>query len=124
MIKLSLSRLTAAAGGLALSLAAAAGVASAQPEFEPMINTTCTYDQAMAAVHAENPMAAQYLDSSPPNLEFLRVFVGSSPDQRRIDQPGAEQPGCSGSLSSYPADVCQLPKLLNGQGFRHAVAGQ
>jgi hemophore-related protein len=83
MIKLSLTGLTAAVGGLAVSLAAAAGVASAQPEFEPMINTTCTYDQAMAAVHAENPMAAQYLDSSPPNLEFLRVFISSSPDQRR-----------------------------------------
>jgi hemophore-related protein len=83
MIKLSLTGLTAAVGGLAVSLAAAAGVASAQPEFEPMINTTCTYDQAMAAVHAENPTAAQYLDSSPPNLEFLRVFISSSPDQRR-----------------------------------------
>jgi hemophore-related protein len=97
MIKLSLTGLTAAVGGLAVSLAAGAGIASAQPEFEPMINTTCTYDQAMAAVHAENPMAAQYLDSSPPNLEFLRVFVGSSPDQRRslIDQvrnnPGAAE---------------------------------
>jgi hemophore-related protein len=83
MIKLPLTTLTAAIGGLALSLAAGAGVASAQPDFEPMINTTCTYDQAMAAVHAENPMAAQYLDSSPPNLEFLRVFISSSPDQRR-----------------------------------------
>lgn len=83
MINLSFARLTAVAGGVALSVAAAAGVASAQPNFEPMINTTCTYDQAMAAVHAENPMAAQYLDSSPPNLEFLRVFVASSPDQRR-----------------------------------------
>jgi hemophore-related protein len=83
MVKLPLTRLTVAIGGLALSLASGAGVASAQPDFEPMINTTCTYDQAMAAVHAENPMAAQYLDSSPPNLEFLRVFVGSSPDQRR-----------------------------------------
>ena len=83
MINLSFARLVAAAGGVALSLAAGAGVASAQPNFEPMVNTTCTYDQAMAAIHAENPMAAQYLDSSPPNLEFLRVFIGSSPDQRR-----------------------------------------
>ena len=82
MIKLSLTTLTAAVGGLALSLAAGAGVASAQPNFESMVNTTCTYDQAMAAVHAENPMAAQYLDASPPNLEFLRVFLASSPDQR------------------------------------------
>lgn len=97
MTTLSFARLTAAVSALALSLAAGAGIASAQPEFEPMINTTCTYDQAMAAIHAENPMAAQYLDSSPPNLEFLRVFIGSTPDQRRslIDQvrnnPGAAE---------------------------------
>jgi hemophore-related protein len=92
-----LTRLTAAVGGLALSVTAGAGVASAQPDFGPMVNTTCTYDQAMAAVHAENPMAAQYLDASPPNLEFLRVFLASSPDQRMnlIDQvknnPGAAE---------------------------------
>ncbi|BBX04042.1 hemophore-related protein [Mycolicibacterium moriokaense] len=83
MIALMLPRLAAAFCGLALSLAAGAGIASAQPNFDPMINTTCTYDQAMAAIHAENPMAAQYLDSSPPNLEFLRVFIASTPDQRR-----------------------------------------
>ncbi len=97
MTKLSLTRLTVIAGGLALSLSAGIGIASAQPNFEPMVNTTCTYDQAMAAIHAENPMAAQYLDASPPNLEFLRVFISSSPDQRRslIDQvknnPGAAE---------------------------------
>jgi hemophore-related protein len=97
MATLSFARLIAAGGGLALSLAVAAGVASAQPDFEPMINTTCTYDQAMAAIHAENPIAAQYLDSSPPNLEFLRVFIGSTPDQRRSlisqvqNNPGAAE---------------------------------
>lgn len=97
MIKLSLARATAAFGGLALSLAAGTGLASADPDFGPLINTTCTYDQAMAAVHAENPMAAQYLDSSPPNQEFLRVFLNSAPDQRAnlIEQvknnPGAAE---------------------------------
>lgn len=97
MIKKFLAGLTAAAGGLALSLAPVGGVASADPDFGPLISTTCTYDQAMAAVHAENPMAAQYLDASPPNQEFLRVFLGSTPDQRAnlIDQvknnPGAAE---------------------------------
>lgn len=73
----------AALGGIAFSIMAGSGIASANPAYEPIINTACTYDQAMAAVHAENPMAAQYLDSSPPNQEFLRVFLSSSPDQRR-----------------------------------------
>ncbi|PLV44823.1 hypothetical protein X011_25040 [Mycobacterium tuberculosis variant microti OV254] len=62
-----------------------------------MVNTTCTYDQAMRAVHAENPMAAQYLDQSPPNLQFLRQFMASTPDERLNllkaiqNNPGADQ---------------------------------
>lgn len=46
MIKLSLTGLTTAAGGLVLVVAAGAGVASASPDDGPMINTTCTYDQS------------------------------------------------------------------------------
>jgi hemophore-related protein len=71
-----------AVGGLALSVTAAAGVASAQPYVDTMVNSPCTYDQAIAAVNAENPMAAQYLMQSPPNLEFVRVFLSSPKDQR------------------------------------------
>ena len=96
MIRLLSTRLAVGVGSLALLLAAGAGVASADP-YGPMINTTCTYDQAMAAVHAENPAAAQYLDQSPPNLQFLQIYLGSSPDQRvnLLNQiknnPGADQ---------------------------------
>ncbi|MDV3128649.1 hemophore-related protein [Mycobacterium sp. 21AC1] len=97
MIKLSLTKITVAMGGAALALSAGAGLASAQPDLGPMVNTTCSYDQAMAAVHAENPMAAKYLDESPPNLQFLQVFL-SSPQDKRVDllnqiknNPGASQ---------------------------------
>jgi hemophore-related protein len=82
MMKRSLAKLAVVAGGLALASTAGAGVASADPDFGPMINTTCNYDQAMRAVHAENPMAAQYLDQSPPNQQFLQQYLASSPDQR------------------------------------------
>ncbi|MBN3459545.1 hemophore-related protein [Mycobacterium sp. DSM 3803] len=82
MMKRSLTRLTVAVGGLSVALTAGAGVAAAEPDLGPMVNSTCTYDQAIAAVHAENPMAAQYLDQSPPNLEFIRIFLSSSRDQR------------------------------------------
>lgn len=82
MMKVSLTRVAAAVGGLALSVTAAAGIASAQPYVDTMVNSPCTYDQAIAAVNAENPMAAQYLMQSPPNLEFVRVFLSSSKDQR------------------------------------------
>ncbi|KUH75759.1 hypothetical protein AU184_15310 [Mycolicibacterium novocastrense] len=82
MPELSLTKLTTAVGGMALLLTAGTGVASANPDYGPLISTTCSYEQAMAAIHAENPMAAQYLDASPPNQEFLRLFLSSSPDQR------------------------------------------
>lgn len=92
-----LTRLAAAAGGLALSLSAGAGIASAQPDIGPMVDSPCTYDQAMAAVHAENPTAAKYLEQSPPNQKFLQVFL-DSPRDKRVDllhqiegNPGAEQ---------------------------------
>ncbi len=82
MMKVTLTRLAVAVGGLALSVTAAAGVASAQPYVDTMVNSPCTYDQAIAAVNAENPMAAQYLMQSPPNLQFVRVFLSSSKDER------------------------------------------
>jgi hemophore-related protein len=97
MSKRPLAALAAGVGCLALSLSAGVGVASATPDIGPMVNTTCTYDQAMRAVHAENPMAAQYLDQSPPNLQFLQTFMASSPDQRVNllkaiqNNPGADQ---------------------------------
>lgn len=77
-----LIELTVTIGGLALATTAGAGLASADPDYGPMINTTCSYDQAMRAVHAENPTAAQYLDQSPPNQQFLQQYLASSPDQR------------------------------------------
>jgi hemophore-related protein len=97
MIKLSLARLAVVVGCMGLSLSAGAGIASADPDFGPMINTTCTYSQAMAALNAQNPTAARLLDQSPPNQTFLRQFIASSPDQRvqLIDQvknnPGARE---------------------------------
>lgn len=97
MFSLSASKLAATLGGLALSVTAGAGIAAAQPDIGPMVNTTCTYEQAMAAVHAENPTAARYLDQSPPNKEFLRIFFASSPDQRTSllnqikNNPGIDQ---------------------------------
>jgi hemophore-related protein len=77
-----LTRLAATVGGLALASTAGAGIASADPDYGPMIHTTCTYDQVMRAVHAENPAAARYIDQSPPNQQFLQQYLNSTPDQR------------------------------------------
>ncbi|HZI73326.1 MAG TPA: hemophore-related protein [Gemmatimonadales bacterium] len=78
-----LTRFTVAAGGLALSLTAGAGVASAAPDLGPAINTTCTYDQLVAALNVEDPDVATFFNADPAMQAGLRDFLAGSPSQRR-----------------------------------------
>ncbi len=97
MIKLSLPGLAVAVGGLALSLTAAAGVASADPDLGPIVNTTCNYSQVMAALNAQDPGAAAQFNASPLAQSSLRQFILSPPSRRMAmaqqiaGSPGAEQ---------------------------------
>jgi hemophore-related protein len=81
MLRLSLTRLAAAIGGLTLALTAGAGVASADP-IDGVINTTCSYGQVMAALNATDPGAAAQFNSSPVVQGYLRQFLASSPPRR------------------------------------------
>jgi hemophore-related protein len=83
MTKLSLTRLAVAVGGLTLSLTAGAGVASAVPDLGPAVNTTCTYDQLVAALNAQDPTLAALFNSSPEAQSGLRQFLAGSPSQRK-----------------------------------------
>lgn len=83
MAKLSLTRLAVAVGGLTLSLTAGAGVASADPDLGPAVNTTCTYDQLVAALNAQDPTLAAAFTSDPEMSAGLHQFVAGSPSQRR-----------------------------------------
>jgi hemophore-related protein len=83
MIKVSLTRLAVAVGGLALSLTAGAGVASADPDLGPIINTTCTYPQAVAALNAQDPATAAQFNASPIAQSSLRQFLAAPPNQRQ-----------------------------------------
>ena len=83
MPKLSLTRRAVAVGGLTLSLTAGAGVASADPDLGPAVNTTCTYDQLVAALNAQDPMIAAVFNSSPQMQSRLREFLAAPPGQRR-----------------------------------------
>lgn len=83
MVRLSLSKLPAAVGGLALLLTAGVGVASADPDLSPAINTTCNYSQVVSALSAQSPVAAAELNGSPTAQAALRGFLDSSPDQRQ-----------------------------------------
>ena len=82
MIELSLTRLAAAVGGLALSLAAGAGVASATPDLGPAVNTTCSYPQLVSALNAQGPEVGAAFTQSPVLQAGLRQFLASGPAQR------------------------------------------
>jgi len=97
MVALSYTRLAAGVGGLALSLTAASGVASAQPDFGPVLYTTCTYSQVVNALNTQaySPSGAQFA-ASPVAQYMLRAFLASPLDERQRmlqqaqDLPGAE----------------------------------
>src|SRR6201999_4585270 len=72
MGSLSLARLLAAVGTLALSLTPGAGAASADPDLSPVINTTCNYSQVVSALNAQTPVAASQLNASPSAQAALR----------------------------------------------------
>ncbi len=94
MVTPSFTRLAAAVGGLALSLVAGAGIASADPALDPAINTTCSYPQVVAALNAQSPAAAAKFNSSPMAQGWLRSFLASPPPQRaQMAQQAAGMPG-------------------------------
>jgi hemophore-related protein len=101
----SLTRLAAATGGLALSLTAAAGIASASPDLGAAINTTCTYPQAVSALNAQNPAAAADFNASPVAQSWLSSFLASPPDQR---QQMADELQGSPQMQQYAETVSQV----------------
>lgn len=102
MIKLSLSRPAVAVGALAVWLTAGAGIASADPDLGPAVDSTCTYSQFVAALNAQNPKFASALDSSPKMQGDLQSFLAAPRDQR---QQMAQQ------IVSNPANQQILPTV-------------
>jgi hemophore-related protein len=89
MIELSPIKVAAAAGALAMSLFAGAGIASADPRLDSAVNTTCSYSQVMGALNAQSPMAG----ASPAVQSVLGQFLESPRDQRqRMAEGIAAQP--------------------------------
>ena len=92
MVKLCSATLLVTFGGLGLSLAAGVAVASASPDPGPILNTTCSYTQVVAALQAKAPDIANALTADPKAQAGLRQFLALSPDQRRQYVNGAPAP--------------------------------
>ena len=70
--------LVAAVGGVAVSIALGAGVASA----DPLIDTTCSYPQVVAALNSENPALAEKLNGNPLAAAMVGNFLSAPPTKR------------------------------------------
>ena len=92
---LSMTKWAVAAAGMALSLSAGAGVASAD-DMSAVVNTTCSYPQVIAALNAHSPADGAQFTSNPLAVNWLQQFLASPVDQRQqmIQQvqgaPGAQ----------------------------------
>jgi hemophore-related protein len=96
-------------GGVALALVAGSGIASAAPGDAAIVNSTCTYPQVMAALNAEDPVAAGQLQSSPVATAFLQDLINTPPSgrQAKINQVRAyPQAAQYSGLISQVANTC------------------
>lgn len=82
MVRLSLASLAVGIGGVAFSLSAGAGIASADPDLDSAINTTCTYPQVVAALNAQDPQFGKAFSQSPILQRGLREFLAAGPEKR------------------------------------------
>ena len=110
MVTRSFTRLAAAVGGLALSLVAGAGIASADSAIDAAINTTCSYPQVVGALNAQSPAAAAKFNSSPMAQGWLRSFLASPPPQRA--QMAQQAQGYAGA-SQYIGLIGQIAGTCN-----------
>ena len=91
-----------------MAVPASVGVASAAP-FDAVVGTTCTYDQVVAALNAQEPAVAQEFAASPFAQGMLRNFLLSGPVERQntVNQlqgsPAVQQ--YFGSIT-YIAGIC------------------
>jgi hemophore-related protein len=83
MIDISTTKVAIAIGGLAFALTAGAGIASASPDVGPMVNTTCSYDQVISALNAQDSAAGAQFGASPMTQSALRQFLAASPGDRQ-----------------------------------------
>jgi hemophore-related protein len=106
MMTLSLGKLAAAVGGVAVALSAATGVASA----DPIIDTTCNYGQVMAALNATDPATAAEFNQSPVAQNYLRQFL-AAPPPRRVQM--AAQLRAMPSAAQYMNTIEQVATVCN-----------
>ncbi len=107
---LSSKRLVVAVGSLALSLTAGVGIASAGPDVSPIINSSCSYPQVMAALNTQSPEVANELSANPMAVAWLQQLIASPTDQRR---QMVEQAQSVPAVQQYEVLILQVANTCN-----------
>ena len=124
----STMKLVVAVGGLSLALTTGVGIASGQPDVGPIINSTCSYSQVMAALNAEEPATAAQVEANPVMVAGLQNLIASPPEGRRqIVADWQNSPAIQPYVPLISQVVDDLQQLLAGSNRhrhrRHQLAG-
>jgi hemophore-related protein len=76
------TRVIVLAGFATLALSGGTGLASAAPDANTLANTTCSYNQMVAAVNAEVPGEASGINNSSQLQGMLRDLLAAGPSER------------------------------------------
>ena len=100
MFTLASSKYLVVAGVIAVGATMGAGVASADPDLGPIINTTCNYSQVTAALNVQAPDLAAKLAQNPKASSRLQSFLAApvSERQQMIDRAMAMAPQFQGAM--------------------------
>ncbi len=113
MVKLSLRKLAAAVGGVAVAMTAAAGVASADP-LDPVVNTTCDYGQVMAALNAIGSGGCGAVQLLADRAGLLASIPGITAAEARADGPTDPGHAVGGEVfQRHPDGRQHLQQLLS-----------
>lgn len=104
------NRMIAGTSGVLLSLIAGSGIAAALPDPTPIINSTCTYPQVIAALNAQNPALAAQLQANPMATGWLHQLVNAGPDQRtKMVHQAENTPG----VTQYTSVIMSVANTCN-----------
>ena len=100
MFTLASSKYLVVAGVIAVGATMGVGVASADPDLGPIINTTCNYAQVTAALNAQSPDLAAKLAQNPRASSRLQSFLAAPVDERQqmVQQAMAMAPQFQGAM--------------------------
>ena len=77
------TRIVTGLGGVGLALVAGSAFAAADPDLGPVINTTCTYPQALSALDDQDPATAAQFRDTPAAQSWLSSFLTAPTPQRQ-----------------------------------------